>query len=224
MRAEIANKATAMRSEMDKMKADIKDVEGGLSTWSDGMVATQNTVTSLKKQVEDLKEKCDNLEGRMRRSNILIAGVAETTGSSSTAAVSKLLKEVLQMERDLRADWSHRSLAPWKPGGRPRVKMAKMHHFQDCIDILRRAREGAPLRFNGEPVAIYPDYTASVARARAAFSDVKKVLCGRQGIRYGVLFPARLYITYKDLDQEFVDPVKAMEFVNRHFTQTAERE
>lgn len=69
MRAEIANNATAMRSEMDKMKADIKDMEGGLSTRSDEMVATQNIVTSLKKQVENLKKKCDDLEGRMRRGN-----------------------------------------------------------------------------------------------------------------------------------------------------------
>lgn len=172
--------------------------------------------------MEDLKEKCDDLEGRMRRGNIRIAGVAETTGSSSTTVVSKLLKEVLQMDRDLRVDRSHHSLAPRKPGGRPRVIIAKMHHFQDCIDILRRAREGAPLRFNGEPVGVYLDYTTSVARARAAFNDVKKVLRGRQEVRYGLLFPARLCITYKDLDQEFVDPAKAMEFVNRHFTQTAE--
>lgn len=112
MRAEIANNATAMRSKMDKMKADIKDVEDGLTTWSDEMVATQNTVTSLKKQVENLKEKCDDLEGRMRRGDIRIAGVAETTGSSSTTAVSKLLKEVQQMDRDPRVDRSHCSLAP----------------------------------------------------------------------------------------------------------------
>lgn len=50
MRAEIANNATAMWSEMDKMKADIKDMEGGLSTWSDVMVVMQNTVTIVSKR------------------------------------------------------------------------------------------------------------------------------------------------------------------------------
>lgn len=78
-----------------------------------------------------------------------------------------------------------------------------MHY---CIDIL----------------AIYRDYTSRVARARAAFNDTKKVLCGLQGIRYGLLYPTRLCIAYKDLDKEFVDPAKAMEFVNRHITQAAE--
>lgn len=104
MRAEIANNTTAIPSEIDKMRANIQEVDGGLSTWSDAMQNTvmQNTVTEFKNQVKELKEKCEDLEGRMRKANI--AGVAGKLGSSFTTAVSKLLKEVLQMDRDLHVD------------------------------------------------------------------------------------------------------------------------
>ena len=35
IRAELANNTAATRSEMDQVKANIKEVEGGLTTWSD---------------------------------------------------------------------------------------------------------------------------------------------------------------------------------------------
>ncbi len=93
MRGELANNTAAIRSEMDSMKANIKDVEGGLSTWSDEMVDLKQTVAEFKNQMEDLKEKCEDLEGRMRRGNIRITGVDEKPGSSSTTAVSSYSKK-----------------------------------------------------------------------------------------------------------------------------------
>ncbi|KAI2646588.1 Transposon Ty3-G Gag-Pol polyprotein [Labeo rohita] len=70
-----------------------------------------------------------------------------------------------------RLDRSHRSLTPKKPNGKLRVIIANLHYYQDCVEVLRRAREQGPLRYKGEPNAIFPDYTASVARAWAAFND-----------------------------------------------------
>ncbi len=121
------------------------------------MVDLKQTVAEFKNQMEDLKEKCKDLEGQMRRGNIRITGVDEKPGSSSTTAVSKLLKEILQMDKAPQVDRSHRSLAPRRPGGRPRVIIAKMHYYQECMDILKRARERALLSYDGQSVAIYPD-------------------------------------------------------------------
>ncbi|KAL0147726.1 hypothetical protein M9458_056965, partial [Cirrhinus mrigala] len=50
----------------------------------------------------------------------------------SIVAVSKLLKEVLSLEKDILIDRSHRSLTPKKPNGKPRVIIAKLHYYQDC--------------------------------------------------------------------------------------------
>lgn len=90
------------------MKANMKAVKVGLSTWSDEVVLVQATVADLRKQVEELREKCEDMEGSMRRGNIWITGVAEQPGSSSR--FSRLLKEVLQMDREVLIQCSHRSL------------------------------------------------------------------------------------------------------------------
>ena len=196
VKLEIINNTAAIHSEMDKMKATIKDVEGGLSTWSDEVTTLQTVVSDLKTEMAGLKGKCEDMEGRMRRCNIRILGVAETDGSSSTVSVSRLLREALQLDKDVLVDRSHRSLAPRRPDGKPRPIVAKLHYYQDCVDVLSRARSQAPLRFNGDSIAIFPDYTASVAKARAAFTEVRKLLHKREGVRFGILFPARLRITH----------------------------
>ena len=213
VKVEIANSTAAIRSDMDNMKTAISDMEGGLSTWSGEVTALQATVAELKTELANLREKTDDMEGRMRRCNVRIVGVAEEPGSSSIASVSALLKEVLRLDKDILVDRSHRGLAPRKPNGKPRVIVAKLHYYQDCIDVLRRAREGGPLRYKGDPVAIFPDYTAGVAKARAAFNNVRSLLRGRQEIRYGIIFPARLRISYNGDNKEFLDPEKAMAYV-----------
>lgn len=207
------NNTAAVHAEIDNMKAAITDVETGISSWSDEITSLQATVAELKTELANLKEKNDDLEGRMRRCNVRIVGIPEETGSSSTVAVSKLLKEVLNLEKDILIDRSHRGLMPKKPNGKPRVIVAKLHYYQDCVKVLRRAREQGPLRYKGEPIAIFPDYTASVARARAAFNDVRNLLRGRRDVRYGLMFPARLRISYKGDNKEFLVPEKAMAYV-----------
>lgn len=60
-----------------------------------------------------------------------------------------------------------------------------------------------------------PDYTSAVAKARAAFTDVRMMFQGVRGIHYGLLYPARLRVSYDDEDKEFLDPMKAMEFIQK---------
>ncbi|KAL0147731.1 hypothetical protein M9458_056970 [Cirrhinus mrigala] len=183
---------------MDNMKTAIRIVKEG------------TIVAELKTELASLKKKNDDLEGRMRRCNVRIAGIPEETGWSSIVAVSKLLKEVLSLEKDTLIDRSHRSLTPKKPNGKPRVIIAKLHYYQDCVEVLR---EQGPLRYKGEAIAIFPDYTASVARAWAAFNDVRNLLRGKRDVRYGIMFPARFQISYKVDSKEFLDPEKAMAYV-----------
>ena len=121
------------------------------------------------------------MEGRMRRCNIRIIGVPETPDCSTTTFVSKLLPEVLQLDKEPLIDCSHWSLGLKKTDGKPRAIIAKLHYYQDCVQILQRARNRGPLCFNGEPITIFPDYTATVAKARAAFTELRKL--GRGGER-----------------------------------------
>ena len=181
------NNTTVIHSDINQMKATIKEVEGGLTTWSDEVAVLQSTVKGLAIEVTGLKSKCEDMEGRL-----CFLGVAEAHASSSTASVSKLLRQVLRLDKHVLVDRSHRSLGPLRKDGKPRAIIAKLHYYQDCVEVLSRARSQAPLRCNGVTIAIFPDYTASVAKARAAFNEVRKLLRDRQGVQYGILFPARL--------------------------------
>lgn len=55
----------------------------------------------------------------MRSCNIRITGIEQEPGLSSTALISKLLKEVLNLEKDILF-----SLAPRKSNGKPQVIVA----------------------------------------------------------------------------------------------------
>lgn len=158
----------------------------------------------------------------MRRSNIRIAGIEERPGSSSQQAVANVIREVLQMDRNIKVDRSHRTLTVKRPGHQEttQVIIAKLHHDRDAAEIVRRAQKRAPVIHNGHRIAFFPDYTASVPKARATFMEVRKVLQGRRGVRYGLLYPARLRLTYQNEEKEFLDPQKAMEYIQNTIVPT----
>lgn len=91
LKTEVKNNTAVIQSEIDQMKTTIQDMETGISTWSDEVVR--------------LQDKIKDMEGRSRRCNIRI--------------LLKLLREVLQLDKDVLTDRSHRGLAPRKPGGKP---------------------------------------------------------------------------------------------------------
>ena len=91
---EIANNATAIHAELEHEKANVGAVKEGRKRY-------QRTVKYLERLVGDLREKFEDLEGGMRRGNIWITEDAEQPGSSSPAAVAKLLKEVFQMDKEV---------------------------------------------------------------------------------------------------------------------------
>lgn len=62
-------------------------------------------------------------------------------GSSSPTAVSKPLKEVLHLDREVLIQRSHHSLTQRRPGDKPCVIIAKLHNEGDALDILRKARD-----------------------------------------------------------------------------------
>lgn len=166
VKTEIVNNTAAIHTEIEQVKAHVKTVEAGLSTWSDEVVSVQVNVQDLNKQIKDLLEKCEALEGRMRHGNIWITGVPKHPGSSSPTSVSKLIQEVLQMGKEVQMEHSHRSLTQRRPGDTPWVIITRLHNEGDAMDIMRKARDRAgQLKFKGSPISLFPDYTANVIKA-----------------------------------------------------------
>ncbi|XP_016147798.1 parathyroid hormone 2 receptor-like [Sinocyclocheilus grahami] len=88
-----------------------------------------------------------------------------------------------------------------------------MHYYQGREQILKKVRQLAQLQFNSQSIDIFPDFTANVAKARAAFTEVKKRIHNRPNDQYGLIYPAKLRIIFIGDKREFTDPDKAMEFV-----------
>lgn len=54
-----------------------------------------------------------------------------------------------------------------------------------------------------------------MAKRRALFNRTRELLRDKPGIRYGLLYPARLLITHNGTQISFMDPKKAEEYTER---------
>lgn len=204
-------------SDLAELRSTLAGAEQSLSTCSDDIITLQREVKRLTELTDDLQKKCDDLEGRSRRNNVRIVGIPESPGSCSTSAVSALLKEAFKLDEAPLIDRSHRSLqaAPGK-GEPPRTVIARLHYFQDCNEILRLARTNQKIKVRDMTISVFPDYTARVAKARAAFYGVKQILRDAPGVKFGLLFPARLRITFNGVESFFTDPDAALAYVTEN--------
>lgn len=214
VKAEFSNSMVSMQMDMAALKGTVKDMEHSLSTCSDDVTELREKVESLSAAVVKLEDKCEDLEARSRRNNIRIIGVPEEK-PSTTVAISKLLKEVLNIDKDIIIDRSHRTLQPRpKPGARPRVIVARLHYHSDCVEVLKRAREKRQLKVGDMSISIFPDFTAKTARARSAFNDVRRLLRSIPGVKFGFLHPAKLRVTFNGVERQFNSPDLAKSYVN----------
>ncbi|KAI4889415.1 hypothetical protein NFI96_026775, partial [Prochilodus magdalenae] len=104
-------------------------------------------------------------------------------------------------------------LEPMRVGATPRAIVARLHYFHECSNTLRLARERERVVVNDLTISVYPDYTAKAARARAAFNGVRQQLRGIKDLRFGILHPARLRITYKGVEKTFTSPDEAQKYI-----------
>lgn len=113
------------------------------------------------------------------------------------------------MDKVIVVERSHRGLMQRKPGDKAHTIIAKLHNERDTMDILRKTPDRSGwLHYNSNPIAIFLDHTANIAKAWAAFTDVRKMLRGRWCVRFGILFPARLHISHKNEEKEFLDTAR----------------
>ncbi|RXN33329.1 putative transposase element L1Md-A101/L1Md-A102/L1Md-A2 [Labeo rohita] len=214
VKTQLAIDKAANDATVSELKGTVKEMEHTLTVCSDDLAEMKNSIMRLMANVAKLENKCEDLESRTRRNNVRIVGVPEGPNTSTTAAVASLLKEAFNLEKESLLDRSHRTLQPTpKPGDRPRAIVCRFHYHTDCVDILRRARERRQIKVGDQPIAVFPDYTAKIARARTAFNVVRQQLRGIEGVRYGLFHPARLRITYKGVEKDFVSAEEAGDYV-----------
>ena len=109
-------------------------------------------------------------------------------------------------------DSAHRtSAAKPLPGKPPRAMLVRLHYYQTKELILRASRERGQLSYKGKRIHIFPDYSATLARRRAEFKDVKAQLY-QAGVKFGLIHPAKLRITFQGSAHTFDTPDAGLQF------------
>lgn len=219
VREELKHSIEPIQQKLSSHDQAIGDLERTCTDHGDLLATLGPAVSTLKAQVKTLADKCEDLEGRARMNNLRLIGVPEgVEGARPTEFVAQLLKDSLRLDEVPLLDRAHRTLRPKpKEGEQPRPIVIRVHFLHVRNDILRRAGEtsrNSPLLYQGKRLLIFPDYTSSVAKKRAAFVDVKRRLHSCPDVKFGLRFPAVLRISLPDgATHSFEDPVAAMDFV-----------
>lgn len=174
-----------------------------------------------------LRAKVDDLENRSRRNNLRFVGFPERAeGTHPEKFLYSWLRDIFGTDAPSFSyviERAHRT--PPRPppeGAPPRSIIARILNFQDKVAILRIAREKGPLKYNGNNISIYPDFSAEVQRQRISFSAVKNQL-REEGLKYAMLFPAKLRIIHDGKAQFYTSPKEAMAWLNDHYGPTDRR-
>ncbi|KAI4808333.1 hypothetical protein KUCAC02_000397 [Chaenocephalus aceratus] len=182
------------------------------------ITSTEKTVETLLTQNKSLLDRLDDMENRSRRVNLRIINIPEGSekGRDPTEFISDLLMgslgpDVLSKPPEL--ERAHRTLAPRSgPGGRPRPFVICFHRFQEREKVLRWTRQHE-LKYRDTTLRVYPDVSAITAKKRAAFNKIKQALY-QKGVKFRLLFPARLQVSFEDGTFTFETPEDAHAFYN----------
>lgn len=213
----IENTLSQMQASLTETNSRISDLEGARVEHDSRISELEALCKDIVAANKALYVKLDDLEGRSRRQNIKIAGLQEKVENGRpTEFVEKLLPAVLGEQNfpsGVKVDRAHRIGPLPAKGGRPRMLIARIHHFPVKELILKLSRQQSPLQFEGKQISIYPDLTAEVMSQRRNFDGVKKKL-KEAGVRYGLLFPARLIVTQGSEKRIFNSVEDAEAFAN----------
>lgn len=214
---EIQTSITALEGATASQGKTIKELENSVSLHSDDVTTLQRQVARLNSEMEKLTGKCEDLEGRSRRHNIRIIGIPEgAEGSTPRDFIAGLLQDVLSLDEKPLIDRAHRTLRrrpdPQEP---PRPFVLRLHYYHVLEDILRKSAAAKQLYHRGKRIQIFPDYPPAVAKRRSLFNRARELLRDKPGIRYGLLYPARLLVTHNGTQVSFMDPKKAEEYAER---------
>lgn len=223
LRQEIIRAVAPINNRLDEYGEKLNDHDKGLTELDTRLVTMETNYTELSNKYEKVLAKMDDLENRARRSNLRILGVPEGMEQGNpTRFVAGLLHEVFGgsdgLDKPPVLDRAHRTLGPIpSEGGRPRPFIVCFHYYQEKERIQRLAREKHRLDYRGKQLLIFPDFSADLTRRRAAFNEVKGVLRKQEGVRYGLLYPARLRVSYEGETRVFDNPKSVKDFIDARF-------
>ena len=215
-----------LQSSMDALRGDVSSFNKRLTATEtivgenfERLTSAEATIKSMQSQNKLLQDRLEDLENRSRRSNLRIVNIAEgsETGMEPKQFIADLLMATLGPELFASPpliDRAHRTgPLPERGSTKSRSVIVCFHNFSDKEKILRWAMKHE-LKYHNATLRVYQDMSVTLARKRAAFNDIKHELY-RKGIRFGLLHPARLRVTFEGESVYFDTPEEAEAFYNQ---------
>ena len=217
-----------IKSSLDKLQGQVTsclDKVGDLETAANAttieLAESKTEIEQLKKQVASLKIKADSLENHSRKFNVKIIGLSNgVEDGRPTQFVSKLLYELFgetALGPPPLINIAHRigETKTDKVTGITlnRVMICRLHSFEVRQTIIRLAAQNGKngIQYQGRKLSFYPDTTAEQREKQAAFDDVRSAL-RKTTLRFGLVHPAKLLVTFQGETRSFTDASKAMTF------------
>lgn len=203
---------TIVNNRLDSQNETLGSLEKSANATSDSVADLEAKVKQLHNQVEQLSEKCLDLEGRSKRQNLRIAGVkeGEERGQGARDFVAQLLMEVLQLDEKPMIDRAHRALRQRSGDDHPPRHLILRVHYCHTLESIYR----------GQRIQIFRDFPPTVVKRRAAVTPARKLLRDQPGVKFGLLYPAKLRVSHNGMETTFSDPEEARLYAERHFGQS----
>uniref|UniRef100_A0A3Q1FHV7 L1 transposable element RRM domain-containing protein n=1 Tax=Acanthochromis polyacanthus TaxID=80966 RepID=A0A3Q1FHV7_9TELE len=201
LREEIKRAISPIKGALDECHDKLHEHEEGLNNLDERTVTVEKQYENLSRDYRKLQEKIDDPSG-------VPEGLEK---GNPTQFIAGLLHDVLWGRSGLEEapilDRAHRATAQTpREGDRPRLFIVRVHYFQEKERIQHLTRQKGRLEFQGKQILIFPDYSADLTKRRAVFNEVKELLRKQDGIRYGLLYPARLRISFDGQVKVFENP------------------
>lgn len=226
MKEDFSLKLNGLLAAVDSIKGDIRDISGRLTQAETRISDAEDNITTLQsktgrvdKDLTALILKVDELENRNRRSNLRLIGLPEgTEGRDAALFLETWLPEVLgsaNFPSPLIIERAHRLTGPKPaPDARPRALIMKFLNFRDKERVLYIARNKGRVMYENHHVMFFPDLSADLHKQRRQFDGIKQELRAMD-IRYGLMFPAKLRVTFKGQTHIFESPSAAEVFLKK---------
>lgn len=199
----------------------LTEAESRINQAEDNISGLQGRVVKLEKSASDLASALDMAECRSRRSNIRILGLPNgIEGNNPVSFLESWLPQLLGADifpAPVIIERAHRLPSSGKQAGgnassRPKTMILKLLNYADKDRILRAARARGTVMFQDHHIMFFPDLSSEVLKQRKRFEEVKIELRKRK-IKYGMIFPAKLMVIFRDHRHFFDSPEEAGKFI-----------
>lgn len=199
-----------IRRDMDKYRDRLTEAERRVGDTVDTIREHGASLRILQVKMKMLESRAEDQENRNRRNNLRLVGLPG--GQDPEAYTEQLLRTLLpqaQFSTHFAVERAHRMPSVrGPPGAPPRTFIFRMLNFRDRDLILKEARKVGELRSENTKIMLFPDYSVETQRQRRTFDQVKTQMRTR-GLKYNMLFPARLRVVDGETTKFFISPEDA---------------